>query len=72
MVIPLPRAIATSELGNGFGNGFGSNPAAQARRSGMAGHIQKRGDSWRLHAFIGRDEGGKDRYTSKTFRGTRR
>jgi integrase len=38
----------------------------------MAGHIQKRGDSWRLHAFIGRDEGGKDRYASKTFRGTKR
>ncbi len=39
----------------------------------MAGHLQERGDGvWRLHTFIGKDSGGRRRYASKTFRGTRR
>jgi integrase len=39
----------------------------------MAGHIQQRGEnSWRLHAFIGRDSNGHRRYATKTVHGTKR
>ena len=39
----------------------------------MAGHLQQRGDNtWRLHAFIGKDKRGRRKYASKTFHGTRR
>lgn len=35
--------------------------------------MQQRGDTtWRLHAFIGRDAGGRRRYATKTFHGTKR
>ena len=39
----------------------------------MSGHMQQRGPStWRLHAFVGKDSNGRKRYTSKTFRGTKK
>lgn len=39
----------------------------------MAGHLTKRGEnSWRLHAYIGRDAQGRRRYATKTVHGTKR
>jgi integrase len=39
----------------------------------MPGHMQQRGkSSWRLHAFVGLDSKGRKRYSSKTFRGTKK
>jgi integrase len=39
----------------------------------MAGHVTKRGDkSWRLHAYIGRDDKGRRRYATRTVHGTKR
>jgi integrase len=39
----------------------------------VAGHLTKRGDNtWRLHAYIGRDEKGRRRYATKTVHGTKR
>jgi integrase len=39
----------------------------------MQGHIQQRGDSWRLTAYLGRDEStGKKRYAQRTIRGSKR
>ncbi|HXQ43199.1 MAG TPA: Arm DNA-binding domain-containing protein [Acidimicrobiales bacterium] len=38
----------------------------------MQGHIQRRGDSWRVTAYLGRDEStGKKRYAQRTVRGTK-
>lgn len=35
--------------------------------------MQQRGpSSWRLHAFVGKDNNGRKRYTSKTFHGTKK
>ncbi|MCA9562509.1 MAG: hypothetical protein KC561_03425, partial [Myxococcales bacterium] len=39
----------------------------------MRGTIQKRGtESWRVRAYVGRDNTGTKRYVSRTVRGTRR
>jgi hypothetical protein len=39
----------------------------------MQGHMQQRGDSWRITAYLGRDEStGKKRYAQRTVRGTKR
>jgi integrase len=39
----------------------------------MRGHMQQRGDSWRITAYLGRDEStGKKRYAQRTVRGTKR
>lgn len=43
--------------------------AEQARRTGQ---IVKRGNSWRIFVFIGRDEKGKRRYNTQTFKGTKK
>jgi class 3 adenylate cyclase len=38
----------------------------------MQGHIQRRGDSWRVTAYLGRDDStGKKRYAQRTVRGTK-
>jgi integrase len=39
----------------------------------MRGHVQQRGaTSWRIKAYVGRDDTGRKRYVTKTIRGTRR
>lgn len=39
----------------------------------MRGHIQQRGkQSWRIKAYVGRDEAGVRRYVERTVRGSRR
>ena len=39
----------------------------------MRGHVQQRGaGTWRIKAYIGRDEGGRKRYLQQTVKGTRR
>jgi hypothetical protein len=38
----------------------------------MRGHIQQRGNSWRVKAYCGRDESGRKHYAERTVRGTRR
>jgi integrase len=39
----------------------------------MRGHVTRRGDSWRLHVYLGRDsETGKQRYLTRTMKGTKR
>ena len=39
----------------------------------VRGHITRRGKAWRVHVYLGRDEKtGKDRYLTRTVRGTKR
>lgn len=39
----------------------------------MRGHVTKRGDTWRVHVFLGLDDQtGKKRYLTRTVRGTKR
>jgi integrase len=39
----------------------------------MRGHVVRRGDAWRVHVYVGRDEvTGKQRYLTRTVRGTKR
>src|SRR5581483_5269890 len=39
----------------------------------MRGHVVRRGDAWRVHVYLGRDEvTGKQRYLTRTVRGTKR
>jgi integrase len=39
----------------------------------MRGHVVRRGDAWRVHVYVGRDEvTGKQRYLKRTVRGTKR
>lgn len=38
----------------------------------MAGQITKRGDSWQVKIFLGRDATGKRKYFSKTIKGTKK
>lgn len=43
--------------------------AEQTRRTGQ---ITKRGNSWRVFVFVGRDENGKRRYDTQTVKGTKK
>src|SRR5437588_2840377 len=39
----------------------------------MRGHLVRRGDAWRVHVYVGRDEvTGKQRYLTRTVHGTKR
>ncbi|HEX3426811.1 MAG TPA: hypothetical protein VHT30_11810 [Acidimicrobiales bacterium] len=37
----------------------------------VRGHIQQRGDAWRIHVNLGRDANGKRRSVTETIHGTR-
>ena len=43
-----------------------------SEKTRRTGQITKRGDSWRIFVFNGRDENGKRRYDTQTVKGTKK